>query len=102
MEPLGDIKDLNPYTLCVTLLLGLFVVFLPRRFVIVPVLICMLYITLGQAVKIGTANFTMIRILLLFSWIRILVRKEIFSITFNRLDRWCLFIFRRCCHATPC
>jgi hypothetical protein len=86
MEPLQDIKDLNPYTLCVTLLLGLFVVFLPRRFVIVPVLICMLYITLGQAVKIGTANFTMIRILLFFSWLRILIRREIFSITWNRLD----------------
>jgi hypothetical protein len=43
--------------------------------------------TMGQRVLIGGLNFTMIRILLLFGWARLILRGEFRSIKLNRIDK---------------
>ncbi len=69
-----------------TLFMGLLIVVLPRRFALVPVFALMCLMTMGERLMIGGLNFTMIRILLLFGWTRLLFKKEIRSIRFNKID----------------
>ncbi len=78
---------INGFGLAFALLMGLLMLVLPRRFALLPVLALVCYMTMGQRVMILGLNFTMIRILLLFGFTRILLRGEIQSGTFNPVDR---------------
>jgi hypothetical protein len=78
---------INVYGLIFTLLMGVLVVILPRRFAMLPVLALIFYMTMGMRVMVGGLNFTMIRILLLFAWTRLLVRGEFRRINLNILDK---------------
>jgi hypothetical protein len=42
---------------------------------------------MGQRVLIGGLNFTMIRIVLLFGWVRLILRREFRSVRLNRIDK---------------
>lgn len=77
----------------VTAILLLF--FLPRRYVFIPLLVAAIFIPLGQRVVIAGLNFTALRIMLLFAWMRLI--GEIFlshritrTIELNTIDK--LFI----------
>lgn len=48
----------------------------PRRNAPLPLLMGCCYITLGQGVIVGPFSFTLIRILILIGWVRLLVRRE--------------------------
>ncbi|HZU10226.1 MAG TPA: hypothetical protein VFA02_10015 [Pseudacidobacterium sp.] len=79
----------SPLGLGVTLILCLALLFLPRRYAIVPVLALTCFMTMGQRVVLGGLNFTMIRILLLFGWARLAFRGEFRRIQWNAID-FCL------------
>ena len=66
--------------------MGLLILILPRKYALAPVFALMCYMTLGERLMIGGLNFTMIRILLLFGWVRLVCRKEIRSFKFNGID----------------
>ena len=72
--------------LAFTLLMGLLIIVLPRRFALMPVFALMCFMTMGERLMIGGLNFTMIRVLLLFGWTRLLCKKEIRSLRLNRID----------------
>lgn len=78
---------INPSGFIFTIVMGISMLFLPRRFVFVPIIATACFITLGQRLVIAGLDFTMIRILVLFGWTRVIIRKEIFSIKFNKIDR---------------
>lgn len=78
---------INGFGLAFALLMGLMMLVLPRRWALLPVLVMVCYMTMGQRVMILGLNFTMIRILLLFGFTRILFRGEVPSGPFNRVDR---------------
>jgi len=60
---------------------------LPRKWALVPVIILICYMTMGERVIVVGLNFTMIRILTLVGWIRILIRGELKSVKLNPIDK---------------
>jgi hypothetical protein len=80
------VTNITPLGLAFTLVMGVLVIALPFRYAAIPFLIGSIYITLGQKIVIGDLDFTMLRILILFGWVRILIRREIFLIKINSID----------------
>jgi hypothetical protein len=78
---------INGLGLGFTLLMCLLMLVLPRRYALVPVIILTCYMTMGERIMVAGANFTMIRILTLAGWIRLIVRGEIRSIRLNAIDK---------------
>ena len=79
--------NVNEIVLISIFLLGIITLLLPRRYAFIPIIISACYLTLGQRIIIATADFTMLRIILLFCWIRIILRGEISTIKLNTIDK---------------
>jgi hypothetical protein len=79
--------DVNPIGLGFTILMGFLFLVIPRRFVLVPVTILVSFMTMGEAFQIAGAHFTMIRILVLFGWLRVILRGESRRLQWNAIDK---------------
>ncbi|MEQ1831111.1 MAG: hypothetical protein ABL921_34515 [Pirellula sp.] len=77
---------IHPVGLIATLLLGSFLVVGPRRYAIVPMLLMACLIPTAQRLMLMGADFTLLRILVLFAWFRLLIRNEFHGFVWNRLD----------------
>ena len=64
------------------LLLGL-----PRRYAMIPIIVLVCYMTMGERIVVMGLNFTMIRILLLFGWLRLLIKGELCRMRWNSVDK---------------
>lgn len=60
---------------------------LPRRFAIFPILMAVCYITIGQVLVIAGLHFQVFRILIFFGFLRIIIRKEIYALKLNSIDK---------------
>jgi hypothetical protein len=89
--PTDGTTFINPLGLVFTLLMGVLMLVVPRRYALVPVIILTCYMTMGERVMIGGLNFTMIRILLLFGWLRLVTRGELHPLKLNPIDKAILF-----------
>lgn len=80
-----------------TILMGLLILGLPKKTAVIPLLIICLFITLGQVIEIAGFHMSMLRIVILFGFVRmILFRIEIKnSIRLNTLDK--LFLIYVAC-----
>jgi hypothetical protein len=78
---------INPFGLAFTLLMCVLLVVLPRRYALLPIIALVCYMTMGMRIMIGSLNFTMIRILLPFGWIRLVFRGELKGIKLNPIDK---------------
>lgn len=90
----------SPIVLAFILFAGVLILFLPRSKVIIPVLVAGVIIPSDQIVLIGTLHFPMLRVLLLFGFLRIFWAKlsgkdEIFHGGMNGIDKavLCLVLF---------
>lgn len=70
-----------------TAVCGYLLLTLPRRWALVPMLIGTAYMTVGQALQIGPASFTVIRLLVVVGLIRVKVRGERVAGGIHTLDR---------------
>lgn len=70
-----------------TVLLGTLLVVLPRNVAFVPMLVGASYLTLGQRLYVGSLDFTMWRILILFGWFRVAMRGDFRGMRFNEVDK---------------
>jgi len=70
-----------------TLITGILTITLPRRFAILPIILTSLYMTQGQEIVISGLNFTILRIVILFGWLRLFIRQELTPIKFNIIDK---------------
>ena len=78
---------ISPLGFSFTLAAGLLFVFLPRRLALVPLFLLVSFMTLGETIVIANCNFTMWRVLLIFGWCRILVKREFYSaFKLNKID----------------
>jgi hypothetical protein len=59
---------------------------LPRRWAPLPLLVGACYMTLGQGLVVGPFYFTVIRLLVLAGFVRIIIRREKIAIGLNRMD----------------
>ena len=79
------------------LLLGLAVMILPRRRSVLPFVVLACFIPAGQRIVVASLDFTLLRILVLFGWTRILLRREDLGLTWKTIDK--LFIAWSLCAA---
>ena len=84
--PTDSFAAVSATGLALTVIMGLMFVLLPRRFAIAPVIVLCCYMTLGQAFVVAGCHFTMIRVLLLFGWARLILRGEIRRLQLNQID----------------
>jgi hypothetical protein len=78
---------INGIGLGFTLFMCVLMLVLPRRFALIPVIILTCYMTMGERLMILGANFTMIRILTLVGWVRIIGRGEVYRLRLNGIDK---------------
>ncbi|MGC4053261.1 MAG: hypothetical protein QM757_28490 [Paludibaculum sp.] len=80
----GDNAEfVTPIGLAFTVLMSLLLLTLPRRKALAPVIVLICFMTMGERIVLGGLNFTMIRILLFFGWMRLISRGEL------RGMKWC-------------
>lgn len=84
--PTDGTTFITPLGLGFTLLMGALLLALPRRYALVPVIALVCYMTMGERVMIAGLNFTMMRILALFGWTRLILRREIYLLRLNAID----------------
>ena len=82
-----SLSNINLIGFIFTMTMGLLMLFLPRRFAVLPIIMTACFITLGQVFNIASLNFTMFRIIIFFGCIRIIIRKEAFSIRWQPVDK---------------
>jgi len=80
-------STITAISLIITLGIGFLWFALPRRYAFVPMLVAGCYMSLGQVLILSGLHFNIIRILICFGMIRIFVRKELFSIKLNPIDK---------------
>ncbi|MGH7494581.1 MAG: hypothetical protein ACREOO_19590 [bacterium] len=84
---LYDQTVIHPGALAFTLMAGVLMLLLPRRYVIVPFLVAGVFIPIQQRLVIASLDFYMLRILILFGWTRLLLRSEYRGLKLNALDK---------------
>lgn len=77
---------IHPLGLTVTLALGLLLVILPRRYAIAPMVLLACFVPSAQRLVVMGADFDLLRILVLFAWLRLTLRNEFHGFVWNRLD----------------
>jgi hypothetical protein len=77
----------NASGIALTIVAGTALLALPRRYAIIPVIATCCYMTMGQSIVIADCHFTMIRLLMLFGWARVLLRGELRTLELSRLDK---------------
>lgn len=82
-------KDLTitPVALIFALIAGSLMLFLPRRSAIVPLMFAIVFIPLHERVIIASLDFFILRILVIFGWLRIIIRSEYFGLRINTIDK---------------
>jgi hypothetical protein len=78
---------MNPIALSFLILMGILLISLPRKYALIPIFLSALFMTLGQRIVVMGLNFMIFRILIVIGFIRIIIRRDISLIQFNRLDK---------------
>jgi len=76
----------HPFVLGFTLFMSVLIIVLPRRMVIVPLMLVAVIIPIQQRFVFATLDFFMLRILIFFGWARLLIRSEFHTIRLNAID----------------
>lgn len=67
--------------------MGILLISLPRRLALLPIILTVCYMTIGQEVVIAGLHFSIMRLMILFGWLRLIVRGELRRIRFNEIDK---------------
>ena len=76
--------------------LCLLILLLPKRYSILPIVVGVCYLTLGQILLVGPFHFYTVRILILFGLLRVFIRRETRSVVPIPLDRTTLLFVTVC------
>ncbi len=82
---------IHPIGIAAVIVLGILVLFLPKKYVYVPLFIMACFIAPAQRIVIGGLDFTFGRIIILFSWVRLLFRGEVRGFKLVRLDKLIIY-----------
>jgi hypothetical protein len=89
---------MNPFAIFLLVVDSILLITLPRKWAMLPLVIGACFMTLDQKIDFGAASFTMIRILILAGFLRVVIRKEKTEGHGNALDytmiawsAWALF-----------
>jgi hypothetical protein len=82
---------IHPIGLLMVGILGLSVVFLPRRWSVLPFLIMACFVSSAQRIVIAGCDFDFLRIIVFFGIGRLLLRREYLTFVWTRLDKAVIF-----------
>lgn len=78
---------INPAGLAFVLFMGALLLFVPKKYAMMPILAVALYIPMDHRIIVAGFDFYMLRIIFIFGWVRILTRSESRCIRLNRIDK---------------
>lgn len=78
---------LNPVSFSFVMIAGILLLFLPRRYAIIPFVMTALFVTSLQRIVIFSLDFNMLRIIVLFGVMRVAARSEYRLITLTLIDK---------------
>jgi len=67
--------------------MGLLMLCLPRRLALLPIILTICYMTIGQQVMLGGLHFPIIRLMVGFGWFRLVARRELHRFSLNSVDK---------------
>ena len=82
-----NMTQIHPLSLAFALAAGFLMLLLPRRAAMVPLLFAVVFIPLQQRVVIFTLDFFVLRIIVVFGWMRVMMRGEFQGLVLNRVDK---------------
>lgn len=85
--PTEHVGFVNPIALGFVLLMGVLLLVLPRRYALLPIIALTCFMPMTQKLIVVGLNFPMLRILALFAFARVLLRKELGKIKLNAIDK---------------
>jgi hypothetical protein len=77
---------LHPLGLTAVIILGLAIVFLPRRWAVLPMVVMACFIAPAQRIMLGSMNFDLLRVMVLLGWARLVLRGENRPFAFKPMD----------------
>lgn len=77
---------LHPLGLTAVVVLGLVLLFVPRRFAILPMFVLACFVPLAQRLVVFTLDFDLLRLIVLFGWTRVSVRQEYKGFVWKPID----------------
>jgi len=84
---MNNYGDIHPLALALALTAGFLMLILPRRAAIVPLIFAVVFIPIHERIIIASLDFFILRILVLFGWVRVLIRSEYTDMKLNRIDK---------------
>ena len=78
---------IHPFTLALTLGLGVSLLVVPRRWALLPLCVTACFVPMQHRIVLGGLDFDMGRIMILFGWARVFLRKEHRQLTPTSLDK---------------
>ncbi|MBW1687487.1 MAG: hypothetical protein JRS35_20820, partial [Deltaproteobacteria bacterium] len=83
---------LHPIGLAMLVVLGIMMLFCPRRYAVVPMILMACFLSSRQRISLGGLDFTMLRMMVLFGWVRVIARREMIGFKWHSLDK-CIVLF---------
>jgi hypothetical protein len=77
---------LHPLGMAVVLVMGILTLILPRRFATFPILVVVCFIPTAQRWVLFGLDFTLLRTMVMFGWMRLMMRGEVEGVRLHRLD----------------
>ncbi|MCH8822885.1 MAG: hypothetical protein IH984_05180 [Planctomycetes bacterium] len=77
---------LHPVGVVTVVVLGLIMLFVPRKYAVIPMLIMACFVAQAQRIVVMGLDFNLLRVLVIFGWIRVFTRSEMTSFTWKALD----------------
>jgi hypothetical protein len=79
--------SVTPLALALTIVMGFLLLLLQRKYAPIPLIIVACYVTLDQKIYVALMGFTMLRIMLIFGFVRVLIKNEYRDIGTSTLDK---------------
>ena len=67
-------------------ILGLALILLPRRYAVIPMIIMACFIAPAQRIVFLTLDFNLLRLMVLFGWMRLMLRQEARGLRWRTID----------------
>ena len=82
-----NIANINLGGIIFFIVTGILIFLLDKKYIFIPIVLSVCYITYGQNIIIGGFNFYPVRIIFFLSWIRIIIRREFNIPIVNIIDK---------------
>ena len=84
------VQSISLLGLSLGIVLGILFLALPRRYALTPLVLVACFIPIGAKISIAGANFSMLRVLIIFGCIRIAFRQDLCNFKWGRVDSFLL------------